>query len=106
MSHLSFNISVFLRVYILPIIIIIGGIFNLLSFFVMRRIHSTTSFYMSILNLSDLACLLTGGLNLWLLAAYKWSFMDISIDTCRIFSFLIYTILDFSVLIIVIILIV
>jgi hypothetical protein len=98
----SFSITEVLRVYFLPIIISFGIIFNSLSFFVMRRIQSTTSFYMSILNLSDSAVLLTGGLNVFLYATYKWSFMNTSIEACKIFSFLIYSILDFSVLIIVI----
>jgi len=98
----SLNVPQVLRVYVLPIIISIGIIFNLLSFFVMRRIHSTTSFYLSILNLSDSAVLLTGGLNVFLYATFKWSFINTSIEACKIFSFLIYSILDFSVLIIVI----
>jgi hypothetical protein len=42
-----------LRIYILPLIIVVGSILNLLSFFVMKRIRSTTSYYMSILGLTD-----------------------------------------------------
>jgi hypothetical protein len=46
--------------------------------------------------------LLTGGLVIWLHAAFKISIHDTSLGACKMFSFLIYTVLDFSVLIIVI----
>ena len=42
-----------LRAYALPVIIMIGSILNMLSLFVMKRLKSTTSFYMSILALAD-----------------------------------------------------
>ena len=44
---------------------------------------------------------MTGGLNQWLVAAFDWSLLDISSIACKIVSFIIYTMLDFSVLIIV-----
>ena len=49
---------------------------------------------------SILGVLLTSGLNVWLLATFKWSILDKSTVSCKINSFLIRTILDFSVLII------
>ena len=52
--------------------------------------------------MSILGVLLTGALNLWLLTAFNWTFIQLSTPACKIFPFLIYTMLDFSVIIIVI----
>ena len=91
-----------IRVYCLPFIIIIGAAFNLLSFFVMRRIESTTfSFFMSIISVTDTILLFTGALNLWVFAAFNWSIVTTSTITCKLLPFLIYTALDFSILIII-----
>jgi hypothetical protein len=46
-------ISIVLRSFLLPIIIVVGSFLNILSFLVMRRIKSNTSFYMSVLGLVD-----------------------------------------------------
>ena len=96
-----FQAVYFLRVYTLPVIIIIGTILNLLSFFVMRRIKSSTSFYFSILGLSDTLVLLTGGLNLWLSSAFNFYLVHFSTSVCKIYLFISYSMLDFSVWIIV-----
>ena len=42
-----------IRTYVLPIVIILGSFLNILSFFVMRRFKSTTSFYMILLAFVD-----------------------------------------------------
>ena len=42
-----------IRAYILPVVILLGCILNILSFFVMRRLHSTTGFYMMVLAFAD-----------------------------------------------------
>ena len=49
----SIQIAKSLRGILLPIIIFFGTIFNLISFFVMRRMQSSTSHYLSILGLID-----------------------------------------------------
>ena len=41
------------RVYILPIVILLGSTLNLLSYFIMRRMQSKISFYMMILSFVD-----------------------------------------------------
>jgi hypothetical protein len=53
MKELSILTTYILRAYALPVIIVIGTILNMLSLFVMRRLHSATSFYMLILALAD-----------------------------------------------------
>jgi hypothetical protein len=45
---------------------------------------------------------MSGGLNLWLTTQFKWSLLEISSSACKIGTFSIYTLLDMSVLIIVI----
>jgi hypothetical protein len=100
MNH--FQAVNFLRVYLLPAIILAGSILNLLSFFVMRRMKSSTSFYFSILGLSDTLVLLSGGLNLWLSSTFNFYLIQFSKSVCKIFPFFTYTMLDFSVWLIVI----
>ena len=94
--------SYIIRVYAIPVIILVGSCLNLFSFFVMKRIGSTTSFFMSILGLVDTCVLLTGGVNIWLQAFYQWTLLMSSNLACKALTFLIYTLLDFSVGIIVI----
>jgi hypothetical protein len=53
MADIAIKISYILRAHCLPFIIVFGLLFNLLSFFVMRRIKTPTSFYITILGLSD-----------------------------------------------------
>jgi hypothetical protein len=97
-SAVSKNI---IRCYVLPVIIILGSCLNLLSFFVMKRIGSTTSFFMSILGLVDTFILLVGGINTFL-NELKQSILFISNISCKIFPFIIYSMLDLSVTIIII----
>jgi hypothetical protein len=49
----SIQMSKALRETLLPVIVFLGTIFNLISFFVMRRMQSSTSYYLSILGLID-----------------------------------------------------
>ena len=86
-----------LRVFILPIIIVIGSFFNLLLFFVMRKVNTTTSLYLRLLAIVDTVVLLTGGLNLWLLSAFNWTIIQQSTMSCKILTFIIYSSFDFSV---------
>ena len=53
MEDFDVKVTYFLRAYCLPVIIIFGLLFNLISFFVMRRIKTPTSFYITVLGLSD-----------------------------------------------------
>ena len=94
--------SYIIRVYVFPVIIFVGSCLNLLSFFVMKRIGSTTGFFMSILGLVDTSILLIGGVNIWVFARFKQSFLYTNV-TCKLFPFIIYSMLDLSVMIIVIV---
>jgi hypothetical protein len=68
----------------------------------MRRFHTPISIYLQLLPLADTCVLLSGGLNLWLLAAFNWSFIQLSSALCKISTFFISAMLDFSVALIVI----
>jgi hypothetical protein len=93
-----------LRVYMLPVLIIGGSILNMLSFAVMRRIRSSsTSNYMATLGLVDTGVLVIGGVSLWMYTVdSNSSFPVLSIVTCKLVPFALYTLLDLSVFIIVI----
>jgi hypothetical protein len=102
MEILEVLLAYTLRVYVLPIIILVGSFFNLFLFFVMRRFNTPISIYLQLLPLADTCVLLSGGLNLWLLAAFNWSFIQLSSALCKISTFFISSMLDFSVALIVI----
>ena len=65
-----------LRVFFLPIIIVIGSFLNTFLFFVMRQLQTTTSLYLQLLAIVDTVVLLTGGLNLWLLSTFNWTIIQ------------------------------
>ena len=94
----------FLRVVIFPVVIIVGIILNLLSFFVMRRVQgSTTSYYMAVLGLVDCGVLIIGGISAWSHSfTANLSFTMASNLSCKLIPFLTYTFLDLSVCIIVV----
>ena len=73
------------RTCILPVIVTTGIILNLFLFFIMKKLKSTTSIYMSMLSLSlaDTLCLLIRGFNLWLLTVFNWSFLQFSTVTFK-----------------------
>jgi hypothetical protein len=56
---------------------------------------------MSIISLTDTILLFTGALNLWIFAAFEWSIMTTSTIVCKLSPFLIYTALDYSISLIV-----
>lgn len=95
----------YLRVFVLPVLIVCGFVLNMLSFLVMKRIRScsTTSNYMAFLGLVDSGVLLIGGVSLWVHSVNtNFSFTLASILTCKLIPFLMYTLADLSVFIIVI----
>lgn len=98
------DLAVYLRITVLPFIIVIGSLFNLLAFFVMRRIrYSATSYYMAILGLVDFGVLVSGGISLWLISYNgTWSTFLISNTWCKLIPFVFYTFLDLSVFLVVI----
>jgi len=59
-----------LRANGLLIVIIIGTVFNTLLFFIMRRVKSATSFYMSILALVDTGKLMKLKYDFYLISYY------------------------------------
>lgn len=98
------EVAYVLRVYFLPVLIIGGAILNMLSFAVMRRIRSSiTSNYMATLGLVDSGVLMIGGVSLWMHTVdSNFSFPLLSTITCKIVPFALYSLLDLSVFIIVI----
>ena len=94
----------FFRIYILPVPIIAGIFFNFLSILVMRRMRaSATSSYMSILGLVDSGVLIVGGISLWMHTIdSKNSPIFISPLSCKLIPFFLYSLMDLSVFIIVI----
>ena len=97
------ELAAFLRVYVLPAVVISGVTLNLLSFFVMRNIRSSaTSHYMSCLGLVDSAVLLVGGMSLWMDTVFPdFSIPMLSTVMCKLTPFLIYSFSDLSVFVIV-----
>jgi hypothetical protein len=91
-----------IRIYCLPVVVIIGTILNMFSFLVMRRVTSTTSLYMTILSVTDTMFLLADAFNLWLLTKFNWSFIQLSSFSCKMLPFINNTMRQLSVLIIVI----
>lgn len=98
------ELGYYLRLYVVPVLVIIGFILNMLSFLVMKRIRSsTTSNYMALLGLVDSGVLLIGGFSLWTHTINaNIAFTSASIISCKLVPFLMYTLADLSVFIIVI----
>ena len=98
------DVAYFLRLYILPGLVLVGFVLNMLSFFVMKRIRSsTTSKYMALLGLVDCGVLVIGGVSLWIHTLdSNISIAYLSSITCKLLPFLMYTLADLSVFIIVI----
>ena len=96
----------YLRVYILPVLILFGTILNLLSFMVMRRMQSfsTTSKYMAALGLIDSGVLIIGGCSNFVSTYIVDQFTNslFSKLSCKLISFSFYFMADLSVFIIVI----
>lgn len=103
LSEMS-EVAYTLRVYFLPVLVIGGSILNMLSFAVMRRIRSSiTSNYMATLGLVDSGVLIIGGMSLWIHTVdSSFSFPLVSKMTCKLVPFALYSLLDLSVFIIVI----
>lgn len=97
------DVAYVLRTFLLPILIVLGFLLNMISFFVMKQIRgSITANYMSFLALIDSAVLLVGGVNLWLHSINSNSLPIMSHLGCKLVSFLFYSFADYSVIIIVI----
>lgn len=95
-----------LQIYVFPMLITCGFVLNFFSFFVMKRITTTTKTakYMSYLALIDSGVLFVGGLNLLTHStSYNYNFLAMtSVISCKLVPFLFYTLADYSVFIIVI----
>jgi hypothetical protein len=92
-------------IYTFPILIIVGTICNILTFLVMRRKklrNQSTGFYMAVLAIADQLALLVGCLSHWLYSYKNISILHISTFSCKIFSVVLYTTMDFSVWMVVI----
>ena len=82
-----------------PILILFGTIGNILSIVILTRKAikvSTTALYLSFLAVSDLIVLYTGLLRQWLIYLFDYDVRHISEATCKIHIWLLYTSLDFS----------
>ncbi len=102
METYSDSASSVLKTIILPFLIVCGFISNTISFFVMRRIKtSSTAKYMSFLALIDSGVLIVGGLSLCANTSYYNSMPILSVIGCKLIPFMFYSFADFSVLIIV-----
>lgn len=105
MSNLAINLPYYLRVFVLPCIVIFGFVLNIVSYFVTRKIRnlSITSHYMGSLGLIDSGVLLVGGVNMWVHTINPiYSFTLLSILNCKFVPFFFYTFADWSVFVIVI----
>ena len=105
MSNLVINLPYYLRVFVLPCIVIFGFVLNMVSYFVTRKIRnlSITSHYMGSLGLIDSGVLLVGGVNMWVHTINPiYSFTLLSILNCKFVPFFFYTFADWSVFVIVI----
>lgn len=92
-------------IYIFPVILIIGSICNVITFLVMRRKklrNQSTGFYMAILAIADELALLVGCLNYWLYEYKRIFILHTSTIACKAFSVILYTTMDFSVWMVVI----
>ena len=95
----NYEITHFIRTYIIPVVITFGLILNLISFLVMKRIRSSTSNYMTFLSLIDSAVLSIGIVSL-LLHSTSYNTMPIgSLVCCKLIPFLFYSFADYSVMI-------
>ena len=94
----------FLRLYILPFLLFSGFFFNILSILVIRRMRkSATSKYMSILGVVDSGILVVGGISLWIHTFdSKFSIYFMSSLSCKLVPFFLYSFMDMSVFIIVV----
>nr|QVK45796.1 G protein-coupled receptor [Proales similis] len=97
-------ISYYLRVFVLPLLLLMGIVLNTISVIVMRRIRTNlTSKYMALLGLVDIAVLVLGGSTLWLHSIEpSMAPTALSQITCKSVPFFLYTFADLSVFIIVI----
>ena len=79
------------EVLVLPVLIIFGSIFNIMTFIVMRRKRmrvSSTCFYMAVLAVTDTLVLWTGCLNQWFYLIQVPTVVARSNFTCKILPFL------------------
>ena len=75
----------------LPILIVFGSIFNIMTFIVMRRRRmriSSTCFYMAALAVTDTLVLWTGCLNQWFYIIHVPTLVAKSNLTCKLLPFL------------------
>lgn len=80
-----------LEMITLPILIICGSIFNIMTFIVMRRKRmrvSSTCFYMAVLAVTDTLVLWTGCLNQWFYIIHVPTVVAKSNFTCKLLPFL------------------
>ena len=97
-----YQLTQYLRLYAIPIVITCGLILNFISFLVMKQIKSSTSRYMTFLALVDSGVLIVGAISLWLHSVSYNSSPIISSIGCKLVPFCFYSLADYSVLIIII----
>ena len=80
-----------IEIITLPILIVFGSIFNIMTFIVMRRRRmriSSTCFYMAALAVTDTLVLWTGCLNQWFYIIHVPTLVAKSNLTCKLLPFL------------------
>jgi hypothetical protein len=80
-----------IEIITLPILIVFGSIFNIMTFIVMRRRRmrvSSTCFYMAALAVTDTLVLWTGCLNQWFYIMHLPTLVVKSNLTCKLLPFL------------------
>ena len=80
-----------IEIVTLPILIVFGSIFNIMTFIVMRRRRmriSSTCFYMAALAVTDTLVLWTGCLNQWFYIIHVPTLVAKSNLTCKLLPFL------------------
>lgn len=90
-SHAIMAIVYRIEIITLPILIIFGSIFNIMTFIVMRRRRmriSSTCFYMAALAVTDTLVLWTGCLNQWFYIIHLPTLVVKSNFTCKLLPFL------------------
>ncbi|KAI3389334.1 hypothetical protein SNEBB_001451 [Seison nebaliae] len=87
-------VSILLRIYIPPFVIVIGCICNILTFIIMRRRRlrtSSTCFYMAVLAIADTSALIIGYLQFWIYQAFAWTPLLVSDFACKSSTFALIT---------------
>ncbi|KAL4227267.1 hypothetical protein ACF0H5_012713 [Mactra antiquata] len=105
-TYLEYRASILIWKVVPPILILLGTAGNILSILILTRKSirsSTTALYLTVLAFSDLTVLYTGLLRQWMIYAFGTDIRELGNLMCKINIWLVYSSLDYSAWILVVV---